>query len=294
MIRVVIDVNPKATPPPTPAPTPSPVATPPTPADAQARQDRRSQARSHPRAPPDRFARRRRGIGRQRRRIGRTAGDRARSTTARGTGPVDRPADGLDRTAGGRGGRPDQPRAGGLRHHDGQHRGLRRRDGGGVRRVRLAGAGARASVPGLIVVVAVFLQVLGGPGVAAADPAPAGRERRGRRLDASGSPRLDSAPTSRIRALIGTSTRRAPFRETRRLVEAGMAAAANGPGSHRTEREAAQPRTTSRLRRRAPAIEGSADRSIGWRRPATSAGQSAAHRRMRVAPRKARPFVPMR
>ena len=44
-----------------------------------------------------------------------------------------------------------------------------------------------------------------------------------------------------------------------------MAAAANGPGSHRTEREAAQaPRTTSRLRRRAPAIEGSADRSIGW------------------------------
>jgi hypothetical protein len=28
--------------------------------------------------------------------------------------------------------------------------------------------------------------------------------------------------------------------ETRRLVRAGMAAAANGPGSHRTEREAAQ------------------------------------------------------
>ena len=50
VIRVVIDVDPKATPPPTPAPTPDPVAEARRDAgpDPQARQDRRSQARSHP------------------------------------------------------------------------------------------------------------------------------------------------------------------------------------------------------------------------------------------------------
>ena len=70
-----------------------------------------------------------------------------------------------------------------------------------------------------------------------------------------------------------------------------MAAAANGPGSHRTEREAAQRRGrqvgsgAERQRYRAAPID---DRATG------SVGQSAAHRRMRVAPRKARPFVPRR
>src|SRR5687768_9705765 len=50
---------------------------------------------------------------------------------------------------------------------------------------------------------------------------------------------------------------------------------------------------TSRLRRRAPAIQGSADRSATEvrRRPV---GHGVRHRRMRVAPRKARPFVPGR
>ena len=49
VIRVVIDVDPKATPPPTPAPTPTPSPTPGRDAgpDPQARQDRRSQARSN-------------------------------------------------------------------------------------------------------------------------------------------------------------------------------------------------------------------------------------------------------
>jgi hypothetical protein len=48
-------------------------------------------------------------------------------------------------------------------------------------------------------------------------------------------------------------------RETRWLVETGATAAANGPGSLRTERDV-QWVVASRLRRRAPAIEGSADR----------------------------------
>src|SRR5439155_19873467 len=47
-------------------------------------------------------------------------------------------------------------------------------------------------------------------------------------------------------------------RETRWLVETGAAATANGPGSLRTERLAL--RQASRLRRKAPAIPGSADR----------------------------------
>ena len=49
-------------------------------------------------------------------------------------------------------------------------------------------------------------------------------------------------------------------------------------------------RGPSRLRRRAPAIQGSADRRI--ERPPV--GHEVRHRRMRVAPRKARPFVPGR
>ena len=46
--------------------------------------------------------------------------------------------------------------------------------------------------------------------------------------------------------------------ETRRLVRAGTTTTGNGPGSLRTERG----RPSSRLRRRAPAIQGSADRSM--------------------------------
>jgi hypothetical protein len=78
--------------------------------------------------------------------------------------------------------------------------------------------------------------------------------------------------------------------EIRRLVRAGATPTGNGPGSLRTEREAAAAAGASRLRRRAPAIQGSADRS-----PRKRAGPSVTrvrHRRMRVAPRKARPFVP--
>ncbi len=78
--------------------------------------------------------------------------------------------------------------------------------------------------------------------------------------------------------------------EIRRLVRAGATPTGNGPGSLRTEREAAAAAGASRLRRRAPAIQGSADRS-----PRTRTGSSVTrvrHRRMRVAPRKARPFVP--
>src|SRR5262245_17993263 len=74
-------------------------------------------------------------------------------------------------------------------------------------------------------------------------------------------------------------------RETRWLVETGAATAVNGPWSLRTER-----RTPSRLRRRAPAIQGRADR----RPQGQPVGDRVRHRRMRVAPRKARPFVPGR
>ena len=77
-----------------------------------------------------------------------------------------------------------------------------------------------------------------------------------------------------------------------RIVETGTAAAANGPGSPRTERGAAarartkrtrRPRTTSRLRRRAPALAGSADRDHR-----VAVGQSKVRlRRTRVVPRRA-------
>ena len=75
-------------------------------------------------------------------------------------------------------------------------------------------------------------------------------------------------------------------------MRAGTATTVNGPGSLRTQR-ASRPASVSRLRRRAPAIQGSADRSTGH--PAGPVGheeRGATRRRMRVAPRKARPFVP--
>src|SRR5215213_1421045 len=50
----------------------------------------------------------------------------------------------------------------------------------------------------------------------------------------------------------------------------------------------------SRLRRRAPAIEGSADRFLAGQPAERPVGHEVRHRRMRVAPRKARPFVPGR
>ena len=84
-------------------------------------------------------------------------------------------------------------------------------------------------------------------------------------------------------------------RETRWLVETGATAAANGPGSLRTERRARRRRGASpvgsgaeRQRYRAAPIGGTGD---GPRPPV---GHGVRHRRMRVAPRKARPFVPGR
>ena len=79
--------------------------------------------------------------------------------------------------------------------------------------------------------------------------------------------------------------------ETRRLVRAGTTTAGNGPGSLRTEREAARAADASRLRRRAPAITGQR-RSAPVATPADPSVTRVRHRRMRVAPRKARPFVP--
>jgi hypothetical protein len=103
-------------------------------------------------------------------------------------------------------------------------------------------------------------------------------------------PRLP--PTSEDVAVIGTSTRRGAATETRWLVRTGTATTVNGPGSLRTERGAgavrAARRTPSRLRRRAPAIAGRADRRQTSTRRSGERGTS----RMRVAPRKARPFVP--
>jgi hypothetical protein len=60
-------------------------------------------------------------------------------------------------------------------------------------------------------------------------------------------------------------------RETRWLVETGVTTAANGPGSLRTEQRGCSEahRPLSRLRRRAPAIQGSADRQGPGRRPDT-------------------------
>src|SRR6185503_2069819 len=61
------------------------------------------------------------------------------------------------------------------------------------------------------------------------------------------------------------------------------------PGASGPNGDAALAAAPSRLRRRAPAIQGSADRPR--KRPV---GPRVRHRRMRVAPRKARPFVPGR
>jgi hypothetical protein len=105
-------------------------------------------------------------------------------------------------------------------------------------------------------------------------------------LDARRPAAYSPAPTEE-RAVNGTSTRRGVGRETRWLVETGATRTANGPGSLRTERGVASATDASRLRRRAPAIQGSADRRHG--RPV---GHEVRHRRKRVAPRKARPFVP--
>ena len=81
-------------------------------------------------------------------------------------------------------------------------------------------------------------------------------------------------------------------RETRWLVETGAATTGNGPGSLRTEREAATPQTSvgsgaERQRYRAAPIE-PGPRRRGRR------SRECGTRRMRVAPRKARPFVPGR
>jgi len=69
-------------------------------------------------------------------------------------------------------------------------------------------------------------------------------------------------------------------RETQWLVETGTAAAANGPGSLRTERHAAigdDRRDPSRLRRRAPAIQGSADRQGPDRAARTTETRAVGH-----------------
>jgi hypothetical protein len=59
-------------------------------------------------------------------------------------------------------------------------------------------------------------------------------------------------------------------REIRWLVETGATTAGNGPGSLRTERCSSAdlaPRDPSRLRRRAPAIQGSADQPLAVSSP---------------------------
>ena len=151
VIRVVIDVEPKATPQPTPAPTPTPSPqrrrrdpTPkPTPKPDKTDDPKPDRTREpRPTDSPDAGGGSggngggsggNGGQGRQgRRRAGRTG---AASTA---------PGDGLDRTARGRRGRPDRPRPRGIGHDDRKHGGVRRRDGGRLRRVRLAGAGPRA------------------------------------------------------------------------------------------------------------------------------------------------------
>src|SRR4029079_4222715 len=103
-------------------------------------------------------------------------------------------------------------------------------------------------------------------------------------LDAAAAALPYSRPTSRRTGCERDEYPSSVGTETRWLVETGATAAGNGPGSLRTQR-----RKLSRLRRRAPAIQGSADRPR--KRPV---GQRVRHRRMRVAPRKARPFVPGR
>ena len=126
----------------------------------------------------------------------------------------------------------------------------------------------------------------------------AGRRYRGQvALDRFGRRHVDS-PQLKTWAVNGTSTRRAPAERPGGRWKTGVAATANGPGSLRTER--AGRAGASRLRRRAPAIAGSADRRptvAKGRKPGDHPGptrrsRECGRRRMRVAPRKARPFVP--
>ena len=96
------------------------------------------------------------------------------------------------------------------------------------------------SVPGLIVVVAVCLQVLGGLAWLPLIRRRLGGFGVGDGLTRPGSPRLDSAPTSRRRALIGTSTRRAPFQRPGGWCEPGwrrrrMDPGATGPNARRRQ-----------------------------------------------------------
>jgi hypothetical protein len=84
-------------------------------------------------------------------------------------------------------------------------------------------------------------------------------------------------------------------REIRWLVETGATTAANGPGSLRTERRAmrrrgADPVDSGAERQRYRAAPIGRDRASGHRPSVTKVRL----RRMRVAPRKARPFVPGR
>ena len=81
--------------------------------------------------------------------------------------------------------------------------------------------------------------------------------------------------------------------ETRRLVRAGTTTTREWTREPPDRTGAARAADVSRLRRRAPAIQGSADRSSRTTRTTRRSGR-VRHRRMRVAPRKARPFVPGR
>ena len=135
------------------------------------------------------------------------------------------------------------------------------------------------------------------PSRSCAAPGTSRRRRRAtyRLLDAPRRP-THTPPTSRRAGCERDEYPSCVDRETRWLVETGATAARNGPGSLRTERQArsgdarAPP---SRLRRRAPAIQGSADRhGPGTDRTPGPSVTRVRHRRMRVAPRKARPFVP--
>ena len=109
-----------------------------------------------------------------------------------------------------------------------------------------------------------------------------------RTLDASAMPAPYSRPHREERAVNGTSTRRASAERPGGWWKPG------GDGGEWTreppDRTAAQA-APSRLRRRAPAIQGSADRDGHVPTPSV---RQVRHRRMRVAPRKARPFVPGR
>jgi len=91
------------------------------------------------------------------------------------------------------------------------------------------------------------------------------------------------------RAVNGTSTRRASAERPGGWWKPGRRRRRMDPGASGPNGDAASAAEPSRLRRRAPAIQGSADRPR--QRPV---GHGVRHRRMRVAPRKARPFVPGR